>query len=255
MKVAKISLRLLLMVLSCMMIYWYVISRLVTIGSVAGTLFFTWVGVNSILWDKIAALVQKIKKHRVGNILYRILCVLAALMFVWIVVILGAMAYFAGRPADENATVVVLGCQVRGTSPSLMLRKRIDAAYEYLVSHPDAQCIVSGGQGSGEMISEAQCMYDNLVSMGIAKERIYREDRSTNTSENLRFSADMIQKNGLNPQMAIVTDGFHEMRAAILAGRLGYECGAVPARTPTYLSANFTTREVLAVTASLLLNR
>ena len=85
--------------------------------------------------------------------------------------------------------------------------------------------------------------------------RIYIENKSVNTNENIKFSAEIIKKNGLNEKMAIVTDGFHEMRAALIAKRMGYECGAVSAKTPTYLSANFTTREIIAVTAALLLNR
>ncbi len=255
MKVWKISFRVIVFLFSCVMIYWYVISRLVTIGSVAGTLFFAWTGTNAVLWHKIEMLILKMKQKHSTKILYRILCVLFALLFVWIVAVLGAMAYFANRTPDDNATVVVLGCQVRGTTPSLMLSKRIDAAYDYLVLHPDAKCIVSGGQGKGEDISEAQCMYDSLVAMGIDAQRIYREDRSVNTNENLRFSAEIIQREHLSEKLAIVTDGFHEMRAAVLAKRFGYECGAVSAHTPAYISANFTTREILAVTASVLLNR
>lgn len=255
MKMLKISFRVIAFIISCGMIYWYVISRLITIGSVAGALFFAWTGANAVLWDKIEMLIRKMKQKRSTKILYRVLCVLFALFFVWIAVILGAMAYFSKKEPEENATVVVLGCQVRGTVPSLMLSKRINAAYDYLTLHPEAKCIVSGGQGNGEAISEAQCMYENLVAMGIGADRIYREDRSVNTGENIRFSAEIIRREHLSEKLAIVTDGFHEMRAAIIASRLGYECGAVSARTPTYLSANFVTREILAVTASVLLNR
>ncbi len=50
-----------------------------------------------------------------------------------------------------------------GKNPSLMLSKRLEAAYEYLNENKNAVCIVSGGKGSNEEISEAQCMYNYLT--------------------------------------------------------------------------------------------
>ena len=75
-------------------------------------------------------------------------CVIAVCMTA-ILVTLGKMAMAAAdRPADgQDCTVVVLGCQVFPDGhPSLMLRGRINAAYDYLTAHPDALCIASGGQ-------------------------------------------------------------------------------------------------------------
>ena len=73
-------------------------------------------------------------------------CVIAVCMTA-ILVTLGKMAMAAAdRPADgQDCTVVVLGCQVFPDGhPSLMLRGRISAAYDYLTAHPDALCIASG---------------------------------------------------------------------------------------------------------------
>ena len=77
--------------------------------------------------------------------------------------------------------MVVLGSRVRQDGPSLTLQSRIRAAYQYLSQHPDVICIVSGGQGSDEPMSEAQAMFDELTKMGIDPERIRMEDRSTST--------------------------------------------------------------------------
>ena len=104
-------------------------------------------------------------------------CVIAVCMTA-ILATLGKMAMAAAdRPADgQDCTVVVLGCQVFPDGhPSLMLRGRINAAYDYLTAHPDALCVASGGQNGSEPISEAQCIRDTLVSMGIAPERILTE--------------------------------------------------------------------------------
>ena len=254
-KALSIVLRTVILIISVLMIYWYSVSTIFNIGTVLGNLFFAWAGANCIFWNKISSLIQKMKQSKTTKIIYKVLCVLFAVMLLWVAVILGAMAYFATRPPKGNATVVVLGCQVRGDTPSLLLYKRIETAFEYLKANPNAKCIASGGKGSDENISEAECIKEYLVDMGIDESRIFVENKSVNTNENIKFSAEIIKKNGLNENMAIVTDGFHEMRAALIAKRLGYECGAVSSKTPMRYVSAFTTREVIALTATLLLNR
>lgn len=149
----------------------------------------------------------------------------------------------------QDATVIVLGCQVRGDHPSLMLWQRICAAKEYLDEHPDAVCIVSGGKGDDEQISEAQCMFDKLTEMGISPERIIMEDRSTNTAENIAFCKEIIEERSLSENTAIVTDMFHEYRASKLVKNAGLGYGSVPARISFYLVPTFYVRELIAVTA------
>ena len=119
---------------------------------------------------------------------------------------LGLMARAAGNrpPEDLPCTVIVLGCQVlEDGRPSLMLQKRIDAAYGYLSAHPDAACVASGGLDDSETVTEAQCIRSTLVSMGIDEGRIYLEDRSRSTEENLSFSAAIIREQSL-PQQAVI---------------------------------------------------
>ena len=254
-KALSVIVRTVILIISVSMILWYIKSVIFNIGTVLGSLFFAFIAAVCIFWDKISELIRKMKQKKTTRILYRVLCILFALMLIWITVILGAMTYFANKPPEENATVIVLGCQVRGYNPSLLLMKRIETAFAYLQANPDAKCIASGGQGSDENISEAECIKEYLVSMGIDENRIYIENKSVNTNENIKFSAEIIKKNGLNENMAIVTDGFHEMRAAIIAKRLGYECGAVSSKTPIKYASAFTTREIIALTATLILNR
>ena len=106
-----------------------------------------------------------------------------------------AMVFSAGRkaPAEGAEYVIVLGAQVRGETPTLVLSARIRAAAEYLKAHPQAMAVASGGKGSGENISEAEAIRRGLVRLGISGDRILLEDTSTSTTENLRFSAEVIQ--------------------------------------------------------------
>lgn len=107
---------------------------------------------------------------------------------------------------DEQLTVMIFGCYVRGEEPGRTLTTRLDAALSLLKRYPNADCIVSGGQGSNEAISEAEAMRRYLVSRGIAGERITLEDRSTNTSENLEYT------------FAILTDSESDGSAASTPG-------------------------------------
>ncbi len=148
---------------------------------------------------------------------------------------------------DGSRTVIVLGCQVRRDGPSLMLSRRIDAAYEFLSEDEKADCIVSGGKGDNEHISEAEAMYEVLVNDGIAQSRITKEDKSSSTYENLLFSKQILEDNGKPLRIAIVTDGFHQWRARLQAESLGYDVKCVSAATPWYLIPVYWVREWFAL--------
>ncbi|MEI3193353.1 MAG: YdcF family protein [Lachnospiraceae bacterium] len=90
--------------------------------------------------------------------------------------------------------LVVLGAQVRGTVPSRALKKRLDTAAEYLGKNLETKVVVSGGKGAGEEITEAEAMENYLLELGIEKDRIIMEDRSTTTSENLRYTGELIDR-------------------------------------------------------------
>ncbi len=138
-----------------------------------------------------------------------------------------------GNPDISCDYIVVLGAKVNGTSPSLTLSERIDAAYDYLTAHPDSIAILSGGQGSDEGISEAECMFRELTAKGIPRDRLWLEDKATSTWENLQFSLELIQeKTGHSPtKLGIVSSEFHLFRAGLFAQACGIEAVGIPART------------------------
>ncbi|MCI8361313.1 MAG: YdcF family protein [Clostridiales bacterium] len=204
------------------------------------------------LWYK--PLRERLKSRKATRLLWRIAL---TCYFAGTAVVLGLLGLILSAqwdaPGPENRTLVVLGCQVRGEDPSLMLSKRLEAACNYLTAHPDAPCVVSGGQGPGEEISEAEAMRRYLEDRGVEPSRIYMEDRSENTAENLRFSAAVIREQGLPADIAVATDGFHQWRGKWYAGKNGLSAKAVAARTPWYLQECYYTREVLAVAKTLVL--
>ena len=111
-------------------------------------------------------------------------------------------------------TVIVLGCQVLDGEPSPMLALRIGKAEEYLAAHPDAVCIATGGKGSNEEISEAECIRRCLVRDGIDESRIYTEDMSVDTTENIRFSNEIIDMEDLPRDVVVVSECYHIFRGS-----------------------------------------
>ena len=135
--------------------------------------------------DKVRA-----RKPKTARILKRVLTwvLIAAAAF-----LAGTEAYIiiSGSASDaepDGRYVIVLGAGVNGTEPSWSLKTRLEAALSYLEENTEAVCIVSGGQGPGEQITEAQCMENWLKEKGIAPERIIKEEQARSTTENIKYS-------------------------------------------------------------------
>ena len=161
-----------------------------------------------------------------------------------------------GDPRRHCDYMVVLGAGVRGNVPSLSLQNRIDAAYDYLTEHPDVTAILSGGQGDGENITEAQCMFDHLTAMGIPENRLIMEDQATSTWENLNFSLNLIEeRTGKRPEeIGVLSSEYHLFRASLFADACGVEFLGIPAKTTKLsLRINYFMREVAGVWHYLLL--
>ncbi len=151
-------------------------------------------------------------------------------------------------PSNSAVTVVVPGAQIHGDRPSLMLSHRLQAAAQYLEGNPHAVCVVSGGQGADEQYSEAAVMRVYLVDLGIAPERIYVEDRSTNTTENMQFTRAVIEQNGLPDKVVIATQEFHQYRCAQYARAAGLQpVGTATCGTPWYLLLCYWVREFAGI--------
>lgn len=152
---------------------------------------------------------------------------------------------------------IVLGAGIRNGRPSKTLQRRIDASADYLVRHPDARAVVTGGLEANETITEAEGMRRGLLAKGIDPARIYLEEEAASTWENLRYSMEIILRAGGTPgeSVAVVTSKFHFFRVRMLAARLGIDIRSVPASTPWYVLPNACLREYFAIIKSFLVDR
>lgn len=146
--------------------------------------------------------------------------------------------------------VVVLGAKVRPEGPSVSLWDRIYGAEKLLKENDHLIAVVSGGQGPDEVQTEAACMYENLIALGIAPERIWMEEQAESTAENIAFSLDLIEeKTGIRPvRLAILSSEYHLLRASLYARQQGVEFVGVPATTSRItMLLNHAMREIAGV--------
>lgn len=164
----------------------------------------------------------------------------------------------AGMVKTEPAGIswlIVLGAQVRGTKITDSLRRRLDRAVYYWEKNKDVNIIVSGGKGDGENITEALAMARYLEGKGIAAERIFKEDKSTSTYENLVNSSEILPE-GMKTPIGIVTNNFHIYRACKIAENLGYvNVQGIPASTKAVVLPNYMMREFFAEVKRIIFKR
>ena len=111
--------------------------------------------------------------------------------------------------------IIVLGAHVADTRLSKALLERTRRALRYLEENPRTRAVLSGGQGQGEQISEAEAMYRYLTE---------------------------------HASIGIVTNHFHVFRGVAI----GRKCGCrriypIPAKYRSWRLFIYVPREILAI--------
>lgn len=226
------------------------------LGIIAGLGFDFLLLIYIIFFNKINSLVKSINAKKAGKI---ILHTVASLLCVCLLI--GSVTFAnivssSSKSREKSDVAIVLGCVVNGDKPGIFLRGRINAAYKYLSENPNAIAVLSGGQGNGENISEAQCMLNSLKQKGIDEKRLLIEDKSTSTRENFEFSKKVLEENGIkSKEITIITNDFHEDRASKFAKENGFKALRYPSKTPWNGYMPFATREIFAIIYQIYLSR
>lgn len=217
---------------------------ILNIGNIAGLLFGAILLCCGAFYGKINSTIKALWKKKLWKSVFSVFSLLLAVAIIFTGFATFNMLRASYNAPDKETTVIVLGCKVNSNGPSLSLLKRLEAAYAYLSENPDVPCILSGGQGADEHISEAQAMYDWLTGKGIEKERLYIENKSTSTEENLSFSKQIIENQNLPSAVTLITNNFHQYRAQKIAERYYREVYGVSGETPLYLLPMYYIREL-----------
>ncbi len=199
-----------------------------------------------VLWFGLAALFGLAAFSEKTHLLHRIPTparitlhvVIACALLIFVCVEGLILSGFNATQKDHLDYVIVLGAQVRADGPSRVLQYRLDRALEYLEENPETICIVSGGQGPNELVTEADGMERYLMEKKLNAERILKENQSETTPENLRNSMQLFDAD--KASVGIVTNNFHMYRSLHLAKKSGVRdvCGIPAKSAPLYLPNN-----------------
>ena len=161
-----------------------------------------------------------------------VLSILAAVLtlgvgFLWFLYRVHRTAAAAPTDAEDCDAVVVLGHQLIGGDVSGTYRARLDRVLQLCRNHQKMDIHIAGGRSS-DGFTEAVAGYRYLVSRGVSTDRLYRENLSSNTVENLKQIKPLISP---YRRVAVVSSRYHLERVASLAAGMGMSlvaCGAEP---------------------------
>ena len=155
-------------------------------------------------------------------------------------------------PKFDKDYILILGCQINkdGTLTKL-LQSRTDRAVEFAKMQKNANgrdivFVPSGGQGSDEVMSEAEAIKNYLVSTGISEDKILVENKSVNTYQNIKFSYNLIKEQNENANIALSTTNYHVFRAGCIADDQNIKIEGIGAKTKSYFWINAFIREFIA---------
>ena len=169
-------------------------------------------------------------------------CLIAIALAVFVICIAAMVSHFGDKGEKDLDYIVVLGAQMRDHGPSIIFQYRLDAACDYLLENPDTICIVSGGKGANESVSEGDGGREYLISKGINPDRIIAETQAMDTTENIAFSLEIMEQavGDKRLRIGVVTNNFHVFRGVHLAKKLTDDevCGIAAYTVPWYLPNN-----------------
>jgi len=136
--------------------------------------------------------------------------------------------------AEENAqaadVIVVLGAAQWNGQPSPVLQARLDHALALYNTGLAQAIITTGGLGDGDRYTEADIAARYLTHRGVPVEEIAREEEGRNTWQSLSAVSGIMREHGWHSAI-LVSDPFHMMRSAKMAGDLGITAYTSPTRT------------------------
>lgn len=120
--------------------------------------------------------------------------------------------------------IIVLGAGVVGDKPSVVLKNRLDKAYEVYALGSTDKIIVSGDHGR-DSYDEVNVMRNYLIKLGVPKDNIFMDHAGFSTYESMYRARDIF---GVETAI-VVTQRLHLRRALYIGEKLGISCMGVEA--------------------------
>jgi len=223
------------------------------LGIIIGILALLGLGGSQTLYFLISKLLLGTNKQFIKFTLD--ICINATLSYFYTLII--ATLYCNNKaakhiPSYDQDFIIILGAKIKkdGTLTNL-LQGRVDKAIEFgskqfEISKKNIIYVPSGGKGSDEIISEAQAIKNYLISKGIKENQIIIEDKSTSTTENMKFSKNKIDEINKNAKISFSTTNYHVFRSGVIANEQGIDCEGMGSKTKWYFYTNALIREFIA---------
>ena len=125
--------------------------------------------------------------------------------------------------------ILVLGCSVRGSTPSPMLKDRLDQGVQLYQNNASQKLLMSGDHGQTDY-DEVNAMKQYAIDSGIPSEDIFMDHAGFSTYESMYRARDVF----CAKKVIIVTQDYHLYRALYVAKTLGLDAYGVAAKSPPY---------------------
>lgn len=204
-------------------------------------LFPVFVTLTVMLGVILPYLFRKLLRAKLGRIYFLIKVLMSCAMVFYAVTLIILIGYIHLSPSAQPSmqedgrenVYIVFGAKVKKDGPAKTLASRLDAAIDAMNSDSSAVCIVTGGQGADEPFTEASCMRDYMTAHGISPERIFLEEKASNTKENILYSAELISELGFGERQIIcISSETHIPRIRLMCSRAGVDALYIKAETP-----------------------
>jgi uncharacterized SAM-binding protein YcdF (DUF218 family) len=131
-----------------------------------------------------------------------------------VIIMLGGGAY--NDTPDVDGTGTLCASPASRLLTAVRLQRRLDVPI-----------LLSGGQVYEDTGAEAKIAKRVLMSLGVPEDKILTETKSINTSQNAKFSAEILRENGLSHPI-LVTSAFHMNRSVLNFAKQGIEVEPFP---------------------------
>ncbi|MGD8762073.1 MAG: YdcF family protein [Desulfobacteraceae bacterium] len=122
----------------------------------------------------------------------------------------------------EKTIVIIMGSAVLPDGrPGPALRRRVNAALKLQGEFEELIFIPSGGIVKNRPCPEAEAMRALLIEAGVNGERIFMEDKSKNTLENVIHSVRIIRQFPATCNVIVCSDDYHILRCRVLLHLMG----------------------------------
>jgi uncharacterized SAM-binding protein YcdF (DUF218 family) len=142
--------------------------------------------------------------------------------------------------APTADAAIVLGASIYSDVPSPVFRERINHALALFRNGDVKYIIFTGGFGRGEKLSEAAVAKNYAITQNIPAERIFIEEQSGTTFQNLYFAKEIVDKHHFQTVL-LVSDPLHMKRIMVMAADLKVE-NAHPSPTSTSKIVSFSNK-------------